>query len=262
MTRKRKDQICALLKGIETGDTTAVAVVNEAKYIQHNPLTLEGSEGLAELFDGLSKTSPSVNIVRVFSDRNYIFAHTEYNFTCSSIGFEIFRFEDGFAVEHWDNIQQRFGPNPSGHSMVDGPTEPIDLGKTEANRETVLQFINSVLIEGKLVNIEDFIDAKCFTEHNPRNFDGLSALRSTLTGATSPAIQYKKVHSIFAEGCFVLSVCEGYYDGAHSSFYDLFRVQDNKIVEHWDTVDAIPPRSEWQNQNGKFGFPDIIDIEN
>ncbi len=31
MTSKRKDQICALLKGIETGDAAAVAVVNEDK---------------------------------------------------------------------------------------------------------------------------------------------------------------------------------------------------------------------------------------
>jgi predicted SnoaL-like aldol condensation-catalyzing enzyme len=36
---KRKDQICGLLKGIETGDPAAAAVVNPDKYIQHNPQT-------------------------------------------------------------------------------------------------------------------------------------------------------------------------------------------------------------------------------
>ena len=119
----RKAQICALLKGIETGDPNAVKVVNESKYIQHNPQTHEGSEGLAELFQRLSKTSPRVNIVRAFEDGEYVFAHTEYDFSSSNIGFEIFRFEHGQAVEHWDNIQLRSGPNASGHSMVDGPTE-------------------------------------------------------------------------------------------------------------------------------------------
>ena len=39
-----------LLKGIETGDPESAAVVNENKYIQHNPRTGEGSPGLAELF--------------------------------------------------------------------------------------------------------------------------------------------------------------------------------------------------------------------
>ena len=100
MSSNRKEQICTLLKGIETGDAMAAAVVNEDKYIQHNPQTHEGSEGLAELFKRLSKTSPRVNIVRVFEDGDFVFAHTEYDFSNSNVGFEIFRFEDGMAVEH------------------------------------------------------------------------------------------------------------------------------------------------------------------
>ena len=66
MTLLRKKQICALLKGIETGDEASVAVVNPNKYIQHNPQTNEGGEGLAALFKRLSKSYPRVNIVRVF----------------------------------------------------------------------------------------------------------------------------------------------------------------------------------------------------
>lgn len=50
MSDRRKRLILELLKGIETGDPKAVAVVNEQKYIQHNPETHEGSEGLAALF--------------------------------------------------------------------------------------------------------------------------------------------------------------------------------------------------------------------
>ena len=78
MNSKRKDQICTLLKGIETGDSSSVTVVNEAQYIQHNPQTHEGSEGLAALFKRLSKTGPRINIVRIFEDGNFVFAHTEY----------------------------------------------------------------------------------------------------------------------------------------------------------------------------------------
>ncbi|MFL5577163.1 MAG: hypothetical protein ACJ79S_14465 [Gemmatimonadaceae bacterium] len=31
-------------------------------------------------------------------------------------------------------------------------------------------------------------------------------------------------------------------------------VENGKIAEHWDTIETIPARSEWKNQNGKFGF--------
>jgi hypothetical protein len=40
-------------------------------------------------------------------------------------------------MEHWDNLQEMARPNPSGHSMIDGPTEARDLDKTYANKELV-----------------------------------------------------------------------------------------------------------------------------
>lgn len=255
MTSKRKDQICALLKGIETGDAASVAVVNEDRYIQHNPQTHEGSEGLAALFKRLSKTSPRVNIVRVFEDGDYVFAHTEYDFASSNIGFEIFRFEDGQAVEHWDNIQHRLGPNPSGHSMVDGPTEATDLDRTEANRELARSFIDEVLIKRQLDTLKRYIDDDSYTEHNPRLADGVSALRSALveySSGNNKSIKYDKIHRLLAEGNFVLCVSEGSFNGEHSAFFDLLRMANGKIVEHWDTTEAIPARSEWKNDNGKF----------
>jgi predicted SnoaL-like aldol condensation-catalyzing enzyme len=254
MTAKRKDDICALLKGIETGDEALVAVVNPDKYIQHNPQTHEGSLGLAALFKELAKSSPKVNIVRVFADGDYVFAHTEYDFGSPRVGFEVFRFEGDQTVEHWDNIQPRKGPNPSGHSMTDGVTEVIDLDMTESNREIVRSFIDIVLIKGQLDKLNDTIDGEHFTEHNPRLGDGQAALRPALSASTSnhSSIKYDRIHRLLAEGNFVLSVCEGYLGGVHSSFYDLYRVAHGKLVEHWDTTEAIPPASEWKNDSGKF----------
>jgi len=180
MTVTKKDQIRALLKSIETGDPGPVAVVNEAKYIQHNSQTHEGSEGLAALFQRLSKSSPRVNIVRAFEDGDFVFAHTEYDFASRKIGFEVFRFEDGQAVEHWDNIQERQGPNQSGRTMVDGPTEAVDLDLTERNHALVRSFVEVVLVDGHLDRLTDFVDKDTYAEHNARLGDGLSILRSAL----------------------------------------------------------------------------------
>jgi len=254
MTLAKKDQIRALLKGIESGDPGPIAVVNEEKYIQHNPQTHEGSEGLAVLFQRLSKTSPRVNIVRAFEDGNFVFAHTEYDFSRRNIGFEVFRFEDGRAVEHWDNIQERKGPNGSGRSMVDGPTEAVDLELTESNRALVRSFVETVLVEGLLDKLTDYIDKDTYAEHNPRLADGASTLQLTLASADKGRrhIDYLQVHRVLAEGNFVLCVSEGNFGGIHTAFYDLFRVVEGKLVEHWDTTEKIAPRSEWKNINGKF----------
>ncbi len=249
----KKDQIRALLKSIETGEPGPVAVVDEAKYIQHNPQTHEGSEGLVALFKRLSKTSPRVNIVRAFEDGDFVFAHTEYDFARRNVGFEVFRFEGGRAVEHWDNIQVRQGPNLSDRTMVDGPTQAVDLDLTESNRAVARSFVETVLVDGQLDKLTDFI-SDTVAEHSPRLIDGAVALRAALEGQEDSVrrIDYQKVHRVLAEGNFVLCVSEGKYAGTHSAFYDLFRIADRKIVEHWDTTEDIAPRSEWKNTNGKF----------
>jgi len=254
MTAARKKQIFTLLKGIETGDEAAVAVVNKDKYIQHNPQTSEGGEGLAALFKRLSKTSPRVNLVRMFSDGDYVFAHTEYDFGSHRVGFELFRFEGDQTVEHWDNIQARKGPNPAGHSMVDGPTQIFDLELTEFNRQHVHSFIEDVVINNQLEQLSDYVDEN-YTEHNPQLNDGLYALRGALANSSANGetkIRYETLHRVLAEGNFVMSVSEGFVGDVHTSFYDLFRLENEKLVEHWDTTEAIPVQSEWKNDNGKF----------
>ncbi|MFT6984323.1 MAG: putative SnoaL-like aldol condensation-catalyzing enzyme [Psychromonas sp.] len=65
---------------------------------------------------------------------------------------------------------------------------------------------------------------------------------------------YSRNHKILGEGNFVLSIGEGLFMNKQVAFYDLFRLQNGKIVEHWDTVQNIPAVADWKNSNGKFGF--------
>jgi predicted SnoaL-like aldol condensation-catalyzing enzyme len=57
---------------------------------------------------------------------------------------------------------------------------------------------------------------------------------------------------ILGEGDFVLVVAEATFGDVPTGIYDLYRIEDGKIAEHWDTLQAIPPRSDRKNSNGKF----------
>ncbi|MEP2716887.1 nuclear transport factor 2 family protein [Pseudophaeobacter sp.] len=246
----KKELLKTFLKGIETGDAMAAAVVNEAKYIQHNPQTHEGSEGIASLFARLSKTDPKVTFVRVFEDGDFAFAHIQYDFSSLRVAFEVFRFEDGQAVEHWDNIQPDQPLNPAGRGMLDGSVAIMDRDKTEANRALVREFVQEVCVAQRFDRLPDYVRADLL-QHHPKIGDGAKALHAALQ-ATADSLHYTQVHRVLAEGNFVLCVSEGWHGDLHSSFYDLFRMEAGRIVEQWNTTETVPPRAEWKNDNGKF----------
>jgi predicted SnoaL-like aldol condensation-catalyzing enzyme len=51
----------------------------------------------------------------------------------------------------------------------------------------------------------------------------------------------------------VLVMSEGVFDAKPAAFYDLYRIEeDNRMVENWDVVEAIPPKEQWTNSSGKF----------
>ena len=251
----QKQQVVDLLKSIETGDKGPADVIHPDQYIQHNLMAKDGLQGFSELMAQLPPDSARVNTVRVFQDGDHVFTHSEYDFFGPKIGFDIFRFENGRIVEHWDNLQETpVGPNPSGHTMTDGPTEATDLEQTEQNKELVRQFVDDILVNGKLDKMADYYDGDAYVQHNPEIADGLTGLGQALQFMAEHGItmRYDQIHKVLGEGNFVLVVSEGTYNEQPTSFYDLFRVENGKIAEHWDTLEAIPPRTEWQNENGKF----------
>ena len=65
-------------------------------------------------------------------------------------------------------------------------------------------------------------------------------------------MKYDKIHKVLGEGNFVLVMSEGKFGGKHIAFYDLFRVENGKIAEHWDTIEPIPEKKDHKNPNGKF----------
>jgi len=252
-----KAQVVALLKSIETGERAPAAVINPDKYIQHNLAVGDGVAGFAAVLQALPKGSAKVNTVRVFQDGDFVVAHSQYEFFGPRIGFDIFRFEKGRIVEHWDNLQPTPAkPNPSGRTMIDGASDVTDLDKTAANKTLVSSFVDDVLVNARMNRLASYFDGDNYLQHNPQIPDKLSGLGAALQAMAKAGVtmKYDKVHKVLGEGNFVLVVSEGSFAGKPTAFYDLFRVANGKIAEHWDVLETIAPRSEWRNGNGKFGF--------
>lgn len=251
----QKAQVRALLESIETGASEPIAYINPAQYTQHNQAVGDGLAGFGEALSHLPEGSARAKVARVFQDGDYVFAHTDYNFFGPKIGIDVFRYDNGKIVEHWDNVQETAGPNPSGRSMIDGPTQAQDLDKTQANKELVRSFVDAVLVQGDMSDLAGFF-GPYYHQHNPGIADELAGLGAALQamGEQGIVMKYDTVHAVLGEGNFVLTVSEGHLGGVHTSFYDLFRVEDGKIVEHWDVIQPILPESEAKNSNGKFGF--------
>lgn len=256
MNLSNKEKAVALLNSIETGDQSAVSYVNPTTYTQHNLAVADGLAGFGAVLQALPKNSAKVNVIRSFTDGDYVFTHTDYNFFAPKIGFDLFKFENGLIVEHWDNLDEKSAtPNPSGRTQIDGPTEVLDLAKTEENKALVADFVDTILVKGEFDKLSSFFDGDHYLQHNTMIADGLSGLGQALEALAKNGITmvYTTNHKILGEGNFVLSISEGSFAGKPTSFYDLFRVDNGKIVEHWDIMENIIPREEWKNSNGKFG---------
>ncbi len=254
------DKALALIHTFATGDTKTAYELLDENYIQHNLAYGTGEEAFIGSVEYLASAEEKTTVsnVRAFEDGDYVFLQNVYNFAGAGeqVAFDIFRFdEDGEIAEHWDNLAAlAIEANPSGHTQIDGTTEITDLDKTEENRKLVENFLYDVMQGNNSDKTADYFDGDNYIQHNTAIADGVSGLNDALAALAEQGIQmiYDETHMVLAQGNFVLAVSEGTYGGEHTSYYDLWRVENGKIAEHWDVMETIADESTWQNQNGKF----------
>ncbi|OSY88588.1 mucin [Tenacibaculum holothuriorum] len=226
-------------------------------YIQHNPHVPTGREPVLGFLEPLKNAGTTSTTHRILQDGDFIVLHNSYDNAEAfggkeMVAFDVWRMEDGKVAEHWDNLTPKVAQTASGRSQVDGPTEVTDLDKTDANKELVKKFVDDVLFGKAPEKITEYVSTEQYDQHNPLVKDGLDGLNEAITYLTSQnnMFIYKKVHKVLGEGNFVLTMSEGEWGGKPQAFYDLFRVKDGKIVEHWDVIQEIPEKMA--HENGKF----------
>jgi predicted SnoaL-like aldol condensation-catalyzing enzyme len=257
MTAKLDHAIALYMEGIRDGNARhAVETYTGERYTQHSTGVKDGVEGFVEFFEPFIERNPDrdIRVIRGFEDGKYVFLQVYQNINNGEAVWVTTDFFDTNAddkiIEHWDIIAPYASTTPSGHTPIDGPTEIIDLDRTEQNKAIVREMIQQVLIPGgDPSRVGEFISSE-YIQHNPQVPDGLDSFRQLATDPNKPLL-YSEVVLLVGQGNFVATLCKATWDGILNAQCDVFRLEDELIVEHWDNVEAVGPEAEWAN-SGKF----------
>jgi predicted SnoaL-like aldol condensation-catalyzing enzyme len=248
----------AMISIFDKKDPSAIDRFFAESFIQHDPNIPDGLAGLKRYAEGIADgPAVKINVHRTLVDGDFVLLHSSYEGlkgkATSLVAFDLFRFEDGKIVEHWGGQEAEAPPNSSGHTQVDGPTNVTDRDKTEANRELVRAFKETVTVQLKFDQIGRFIQEGNYIQHASKIGDGVARMKSRVADVAKPSrVSVLNPRRYVADGNFVLALVEANAEGGPTANYDLFRVDDGRIVEHWDVLSPIPPREQWKNSNGPY----------
>ena len=256
MSKKLENAKNLYLQGIKEGNVEVVKEYSGDRYTQHSTGVADGAQGFMDFFKGFLErtTDRDIRIIRAIEDGSYVFVQVYQdidNGTAKWVTTDLFDTdENDKLIEHWDVISAYKMPEEtvSGNDMVSGNFEIKDLDKTEINKALVRSFFVEIFQNGNHAALEKYISAEKYIQHNPDVPDGIEAVKHFL------AIQdfnYDFIFKVIGQGDHVVSYSKATFKGTELAVFDIFRIENGKIVEHWDNMEPIPPRSEWAN-TGKF----------
>lgn len=256
MGKKLENAKNLYLEGIRKGELKAVDMYTGDRYTQHSTGVRDGVEGFKEFFEDFLKRTDdrNIQIIRAIEDGNYVFVHAYQDIDYGKakwVTTDMFDTDtNDKIVEHWDVITAYKEPSEtvSGNDVILGDFEIKDLEKTEENKALIRSYFVDVFQNGNHDALAKYVSKDSYIQHNPYLENGYDAFRTMLDKID---FQYDYVFHVMGQGNYVVAMSKATYEGEAYCIFDIFRVEDGKIVEQWDNMEPIPPRSEWAN-TGKF----------
>ena len=122
----------------------------------------------------------------------------------------------------------------------------------EANKKIVVDFYDKAINQKDFEAASKHLGAR-YTQHNPNAADGPEGLKAFLQFLKEkfPASR-SEIKRVFADGDFVILHVHAVREpgGRGNAIVDIFKLENGKVVEHWDVVQPIPEKAV--NTNGMF----------
>lgn len=255
---------------LNAGHVEAADIYLKEDYIQHNVTAPTGREAFKEIFSSFVERQEEIPetvqdpIVTIMAEGDYVVMAfvTEYeepdgSGTYTSTHFDMFRIEDGQIAEHWDSVQRTAGqvppePEDGGPVPVEGLSGPEQMAMLRsddpvlaANKRLIFDLWRNLPDAGREELAPLYVDP-IYIQHNPNAATGRDGMVEYFTNRPDAAINTwleRPMVAMLAEGDLVLLVQkearpdpnkpgEIYY----LPWFDLFRIENGRAAEHWDTA--------------------------
>lgn len=122
-------------------------------------------------------------------------------------------------------------------------TLSVTQNKVEANKKLVADFYQELFGDKNVDAIDKYI-ADDYIQHNPALPDGKESLKQGATQWFKGAPKEKiDIQHLSADGDLVYIHTRTKFGPKTMSVIDIFRLDNGKIVEHWDVIQEVPEKS-------------------
>jgi predicted SnoaL-like aldol condensation-catalyzing enzyme len=127
-----------------------------------------------------------------------------------------------------------------------------DAAQMEQNKKTVAALYEAALNKKDFEEASKYLGPR-YTQHNPTAADGPEGLKAFIEFLKEKYPNNRsEIKRIFADGDYVIvhvhAVREPGTRG--NAIMDIYKMENGKVVEHWDVVQPIPETA--RNNNGMF----------
>ncbi|GAB3883906.1 nuclear transport factor 2 family protein [Spirosoma agri] len=240
------------------GDMAFAEEIIADAYIQHSPMGKPGKAGLLEALAAFKQMPKPVvtskPFMRLIAEGEYVVTNICFDWGgVQKVVVDLFRFQHGQVIEHWDVVQDqpeisrnghsRNGNSRNGNAMMDGPVDADRDEPTEPNKTLIAAYYQHIWIDRQVDQLAAYV-AVDLIQHDPDIANGIAGLRAYLH---QESMAIKTVHRIIGDGNFVVVQASGELTGKPTVFYDILRLSAGKITEQWRVHQAIPDKMEHTN---------------